>query len=184
MNHLRIQYADDDTTSVKKLVKLRFPSLIIGLFLGILLSFATSQFEQVLAHEVRIAFFIPFVVYMAAAAGEQTHSIYARDLRTGKTSFKKYLLKETLLGIILGILSSLVSAAIIMIWFGSVKLACAVSLSMFAAISLAPLVALLVTEILQLEHKDPAVGAGPIATVIQDTLSVLIFGGISSLILL
>ena len=55
---------------------------------------------------------------------------------------------------------------------------------MFAAVLVAPLVALLVTETLQLEHSDPAVGSGPIATVIQDTLSILIFGLIASAIIL
>jgi Mg/Co/Ni transporter MgtE len=37
---------------------------------------------------------------------------------------------------------------------------------------------------LQLEHSDPAVGAGPIATVVQDTVSILIFGFIASAIIL
>ncbi len=58
-----------------------------------------------------------------------------------------------------------------------------VSTAMFFTVTIAPLVALLVTEVLQLEHKDPAVGSGPIATVIQDTLSVLIYGLVASAIL-
>ena len=179
-----IEYADDDEDSIMYLARLRIPSLVIGLVLGFALSFLTSRFEQVLAKDIRIAFFIPFIVYMADAVGTQTQGIYVRDLRTGKASFKKYLLKESALGFVLGLGSSILSGVVTYIWFRSYDIVLAVSLSMFAAVLVAPLVALLVTEILQLEHSDPAVGSGPIATVIQDTLSILIFGLIASAIIL
>lgn len=180
----RIHYADDDTTSVRGLLTMRTPSLAIGLALGILLSFATSRFEEVLTKDIKIAFFMPFVVYMAAAVGTQTQAVYTRDLRTGKASFRKYLVKEMLVGIVLGLFSSVIVALLTMVWFSSPALTRAVSWAMFGSVAFAPLIALLVTEILQLEHMDPAVGAGPIATVIQDTLSVVIYGLIASAIIL
>ncbi|MEK7133115.1 MAG: magnesium transporter, partial [Patescibacteria group bacterium] len=99
-------------------------------------------------------------------------------------NFKIYLIKETLAGVILGIASSLPTAIITAVWLASTKITLAVSLAMFGAIAIAPLVALLTTEIFQLKHKDPAVGAGPLATAIQDTLSVLIYGIITSSIIL
>ncbi len=178
-----MHYADDDTSSIRSLLAMRSPSIAIGLVLGVLLSFVTSRFEEVLSHDIRVAFFIPFIVYVAAAVGAQTENIYVRDLRSGRASFKKYLVKETILGIILGALSSVVSAMVTMLWFGSMELTMVVSTAMFFTVTIAPLVALLVTEVLQLEHKDPAVGSGPIATVIQDTLSVLIYGLVASAIL-
>jgi len=180
----KIQYADDDTEPVRLLLRLRIPSLIIGLLLGIVLSFVTSKFAGVLAKNIAIAFFIPFVVYMAAAVGTQTQSIYVRDLKTGKANFKKYLLKESALGFILGLILALVTALVILLWFKSVELALAVSLAIFGAVFTAPLIALIVAEILELEHNDPAVGAGPIATVIQDTVSILIYGFIATAIIL
>ncbi|MBI4137237.1 magnesium transporter [Candidatus Roizmanbacteria bacterium] len=163
---------------------MRIPSLMIGLFLGIILSFITSGFEELLATHIEFAFFIPFVVYMAAAVGGQTQTIYARDLKSGHASFKKYFAKETFLGIILGIIASLAIGIIITVWFRSYTLALAVSMATFGAIACAPLIALLVTHFFKLEHSDPAVGAGPIATVIQDTVSVLIYGLIASWIVL
>ncbi len=179
-----IDYADDDTSTVKHLLRLRIPSLAIGLVLGISLSFVTSQFEEVLSQNVQVAFFIPFIVYMADAVGTQTQSIYVRDLKTGHASFRKYLLKESLIGFILGGIAAALSALVAMLWLHSRELTLAVSVAVFVAVALAPLVALLIAEILELEHKDPAVGAGPIATVIQDTLSVMIYGFIASAILL
>lgn len=180
--HNQITYADDDSVTILNLIKMRFPPLVLGLLLGIILSITASRFEEVLRLDIRVAFFIPFIVYMADAVGTQTQTIYSRDLKTGKASFRKYLYKETILGLMLGLLSGSLSAVVTTLWFNSPQLTIAVAVAMFGSISLAPLVALIVTEILQLEHKDPAVGAGPIATVIQDTLSVLIYGLIASFV--
>lgn len=184
MSWKRIIYADDDTESVKKLVRLRLPSILIGLGLGIVLAVVFSRFEEVLSKDIRVAFFIPFVVYIAAAVGNQTQNIFSRDLRSRKTHLKNYIAKETGVGIILAAISGCLSAAASFIWFQDSMLTLVVGLSMFLAVVIAPYVALIVTELLQIEHLDPAVGSGPIATVIQDTLSVLIYGSIASLILL
>lgn len=185
-NHLRdkIQYADDDRESVGLLFRLRIFSLAFGLLLGMILSFMMSQFEEVLSQNVSVVFFVPFVVYLASAVGNQTQAIYTRDLKTGRASFGKYLAKESTLGILFGIVFAAITFPIVSLWFGSVPLAMSVSLSLFAAVSLAPLIALIITEILQLERTDPAAGAGPIITVIQDITSVLIYGFIASAIIL
>lgn len=180
----KIQYADDDVTPLKRLFRMRLPSLLIGLVLGLFLSLITSGFEKVLLENVRIAFFIPLVVYMAAAVGAQTQSIYVRDLAEGRASFHKYLIKETFLGIFLGLVMCSLTFVAIMSIFNSMELASAVSLGMFLAVAVAPLIALLVTKLLQIEHTDPAVGAGPIATVIQDTVSVVVYGIAATLIIL
>ena len=179
-----VRYADDDLYTVKTLVRLRTPSLIVGMVLGIALSLVTSRFEEVITTHVEIAFFIPFVVYMASAVGSQTQSIYTRDLKSGKARFTNYLAKELGIGSILGVILGVVSWFIVAAWFSSSSLALAVGLSMFASIATAPLVALITTQVLQLEHQDPAVGAGPIATVIQDTISVTLYGLIATHILL
>jgi len=89
-----IQYADDDIVPLKRLLGLRLPSLMIGLLLGIVLSFFASRFEAVLTKNIAVAFFIPFIVYMADAVGTQTQNIYSRDLKSGKANFKSYFLKE------------------------------------------------------------------------------------------
>lgn len=180
----KIIYAEDDTEPIRLLLRLRIPSLIFGLFLGLLLSFITSKFETVLSQNVSLAFFIPFIVYLADAVGTQTQTIYVRDLKTGRANFKVYLFKELVLGIILGLLFSIMTALIVMLWFKSYELTLVIFLSVFGAVISAPIVAMIVSEILQLEREDPAVWAGPVATVIQDTVSVLIFGLIACAILL
>ncbi|OGK17092.1 hypothetical protein A2774_01925 [Candidatus Roizmanbacteria bacterium RIFCSPHIGHO2_01_FULL_39_12c] len=180
----KILLADDDKYPVRTLLLMRVPPLIVGLVLGFVISFATSRFEKVLAEKIEVVFFLPFIVYMASAIGSQTQTIYSRDLTRGKANFITYLFKEMALGLILGTIFGFICFLVVSVWFGATKLALTVGMSLFVAMGLAPLVALIVTEILELEHQDPAVGAGPIATVIQDTISVIIYGAIASLIIL
>ncbi len=169
---------------IKRLLKLRIAPLLVSLLLGGALSLVTSGFKGVLSKDVRLVFFLPFIVYMADAVGTQTQTIYIRGLKTGKMQFGHYIVKETLLGLVIGAFASLVVASITLIWFGSLSLTMAVSLAMFATVSIAPAIALVVVEILELEHTDPAFGAGPIATIIQDTFSVLVYGLIISIIII
>jgi magnesium transporter len=184
MNEKQIYYADDDVVPVARLVRMRLPSILIGIALGVFLSFVTSRFEEVIARTPRIAFFIPLVVYLADAVGTQTQDIYIRDLRSGKANFRRYFLKELAVGFILGAASSILAAGIVLLWLNETNLALAVGLAILGAIATAPPVALITTELVYEEHTDPAVGAGPITTVIQDTLSVLIYGLIASTIIL
>ena len=177
-------YADDDTEPISILLKIRLPSLLFGLVLGGFVSFVTSRFEQVLSQNVRVAFFLPFIMYMADAIATQTQSIYSRNLKSGKVTFHTYLIKELLLGSVIGIAFGIISGLIVFIWFTDNRLALSVGLSMFAVLASAPTVALLITQAIQMLHKDPAAGAGPIDSVIQSMFSVLIYGTICSLIFL
>lgn len=180
----KIVYVDDGVEPISLLLRLRLPALCIGLVLGVLISVITSRFEEVIAYDVRVAFFLPFIVYMAAAVGTQTEAIYSRDLKTGKARFHTYLIKESAVGLALGTLFGSIAGFVTNLWLGEVLLAWSIGISMFAAVGSAPLIALVVTEIVQLSHEDPAAGGGPIATVIQDMVSIVIYGLICSTILL
>ncbi|MBI2473438.1 magnesium transporter [Candidatus Uhrbacteria bacterium] len=177
-------YADDDTETVPLLLRLRLPSLFIGLFLGIGISFLTSRFEDVLEKNIHVAFFIPFVVYLADAIGTQTETIFSRDLKTGKASFHSYLIKEACIGFVAGLLFGGISLGVVLWWFSDLSLALSVGISTFLAIFFAPLIALCTTQVLNNLKIDPAAGAGPITTVIQDATSIIIYGIVSSLFFL
>ena len=184
MNRNFLKYADDDVTPIWRLILIRMPSLILGLFLGFGLSFVTSEFREVIETNIEMAFFIPFVVYMADAVGGQTQNIYIRDLLTGKASFKRYMIKESALGLLMCLFFGLVTAVVVTVWLGNPRVTMAVSLGIFGAVASAPMISMIVTETLELEHSDPAIGTGPIATVLQDTASVIIYGLIASAVFL
>ncbi len=182
--HKRTEYIDDEKTSLKRLIILRFPPLIIGLVLGFVLTFVTSHFEDVLAEHVEVVFFIPFLVYLSDAVGTQTQNIYIRDLRSGNANFKKYAVKESLIGLGLSVIFTIISSIVIFFWFHSIDLILTVGLSMMITVTIAPIISLLITQYFRLEHEDPAIGAGPLSTVVQDAVTILIYGFIASWIML
>ncbi|OGH90022.1 MAG: hypothetical protein A2469_00590 [Candidatus Magasanikbacteria bacterium RIFOXYC2_FULL_40_16] len=184
-NHIKkTLYADDDYEPVSLLFRLRAPSLLAGLFLGIGISFIVSGFEEVLSSNVQIAFFLPFIVYIANAVGEQTGAIYCRDLKTGKAKFSNYFFKELALGIIFGAVFGIFSGAISLLWLKNNLISLSVTLATFFAIMIAPIVALIISHFFQSIHEDPAADSGPIATVLQDMTSVLIYGVVATIIML
>lgn len=184
MKNRNTQYVDDDYESIGTLFRLRTPMLVVGLLLGFGISIIVSNFEQVLEENVHVALFLPFIVYIASAIGAQTSAIYARGLKYNGAKFSKYLYKESVLGIVYGVLFGLCSGVASYLWIGNNLLSISIVISTFFVILFAPIIALLVTQVFQYLHKDPAASSGPIATVIQDMISVLIYGIVCSMIIL
>ncbi len=180
----KLLYANDQSESLATLIKLRIPILVVGLIFGIGISYITSNFEKVLSQNIQIAFFLPFIVYIADAVGTQTETIYARNLKSNNAKFSKYIWKELILGLIVGLIFGFFSSLVILLWIHNFLLAISVGLASCVAIAVAPPVALIVTQSFQNARKDPAVSSGPITTVLQDMLSVLIYGVIATLIIL
>ena len=176
--------ADDDYESIGLLLKIRAPSLLIGLVLGSGISFATSRFAEVLTQSVQVAYFLPFIIYIADSIGSQTEAIYSRSLEKGEAKFGTYLVKESMLGIIFGIAFGTLASVAVLMWLDNGLLAKSIAIATFLAIASAPVTALIVTQACQFIHEDPAAGSGPIATVIQDMISVIIYGTVCSAILL
>lgn len=174
---------DDDHVGLYVIFKSRLPWLVLGLLGGIVASFVVANFEEVLNKNLQLAFFVPLIVYMSSAVGSQTETVYVRNLSKFKLSFWTYMLKESLVGLFLGILFGIAIGIFTNFWLHSSDTALAVGLAMFVNITIAPSVALIVPEILLKEHKDPAVGAGPFMTVIQDIISLLIYFTIATVII-
>jgi magnesium transporter len=180
-NKDKIIFADDDTESVGLLLRLR---LLVGLLGGVAVSVIVSRFEAILNANVALAFFIPFIVYISGAVGTQTETIYVRNAADGKINAKKYLIKEFFLGIFIGLILGAITGIFCYIWIGDAHLAQTVGLAMLINIALAPLIALGISYKLNRLHSDPALGAGPFTTIIQDLISVFIYLIIASIILL
>lgn len=177
-------YADDNKESILFLLKLRLPWLAAGLTLGLIATVLVSTFEKVLATEVSLAFYMPIVVYISDAVGTQTQTVYVRALAKGHPKFGTYFFKELIQGIVLGILFGSVTALFSYFWQKELTVAISVGLAMLGSIASATLIALLVALALKREHQDPAVGAGPVTTVIQDVISLVIYFLIASALVL
>ncbi len=175
--------ANDLTESVSMLVRIRLPWLVVGLIGGFLASLLVSRFEFFLSQNVQLAFFLPLIVYLSDAIGTQTETIYIRNVGNKSSLFKVYLRKEMLIGPVMGLLFGTLAGAFTLVWLHEPIMALAIGLAMLAAVAVAPVVALLMARLLQIEHQDPAVGAGPFTTIIQNIISITIYFTIATLIL-
>lgn len=175
---------DDAKEKEVLLIEHRLPWLILGLMGGIGATVFAASFEKLLAQNIQLAFFIPIIVYMADAIGTQTQTVYVRNMGKRREIFRKYIFKEFLLGILLGLLFACITALFSYIWFQSLETSMTIGLAMFATMTTAPVLGITIPELIRKIHKDPAVGAGPFTTVLQDLLSLFIYFSIASMIIL
>ena len=153
----------------------RLPWLMVGLAGGALATAAMATFEATLEKTVAVAFFVPGLVYLADAIGTQSEAIAVRGLSLTRTGIGRLLAVELRTGMLIGV--TLGALAFLPIWlaFGNVRLAAAVSVSIFVAGSIAAAIGLGLPWLFARRGLDPAYGSGPVATVIQDILSILVY---------
>jgi magnesium transporter len=152
----------------------RLPWLLLGLGGAILAAQIVGGFERQLSEMVLLAFFVPGIVYLADAVGTQTETVVVRGLSLG-IPIRRIMGKEILTGLMIGLTLALIGWPVIGWLWGDKAVAFGVALSIFAASSVASLVAMLLPWILDRLEVDPAFGSGPLATVIQDLLSIMIY---------
>lgn len=184
MKETRVLTEDTVKEPVEHLIGDRFPWLFLGLVGGIAATFIISKYEILLAADIRLAFFIPIIVYLSDAVGTQTETIYIRILGKKKVQFGHYILKETLVGFGLGIVFGLLLGIFASLWLQSAKLGLVIGLTLLINQTFAPVLAVIIPNLLRRSHSDPALGAGPVATIIQDLVSILVYFVIATLIIL
>lgn len=175
---------DDAKEKLSILIKERLPWLILGLIGGIIVTILVSKFESILSKNISLAFFLPVIVYMSDAIGTQTENVYVRNLAKFRDNFFSYLLKELMIGIAFGSFFGILLGLFAKFWIGSTTVALTITSAMFINGIIAPVVALIVPELLFREHRDPALGAGPFTTILQNLISLSVYLAAATLIIL
>ena len=160
--------------AVRRRVLHRLPWLLLGLGGAFVAADIVATFEGQLQDRVILAFFLPGVVYLADAVGTQTEALVIRGLSVG-VPIGHVVRRELLTGLLMGIALALVFAPVALWRWGQADVVLAVALSLLAACSIATVVATSLPWLLHRLKLDPAFGSGPLATVIQDLLSILLY---------
>ena len=153
----------------------RLPWLIVGLLGSAVATFVVARFESVLAAKPALAFFVPGLVYLADAIGTQSEAVAVRGLSLSRVSLGHLLGSELRTGLLIGTVLALLAFPMIWIVFGELRLAGAVALALGGASVVASMLGLLLPWLLGRLGTDPAYGSGPLATIVQDVLSLLIY---------
>ncbi|MDF3312760.1 magnesium transporter [Rhodococcus sp. T2V] len=152
----------------------RLPWLLVGLVGAMVSAGMMAGFESTLESNVAVAYFVPGIVYLADAVGTQTETVAIRGLSVG-IGIRRILRREALTGLSVGAFLAIVMLPVVSVMSGDAMLAAAVAIAVFAASAIATVVAMALPWLLHRLGKDPAFGSGPLATVIQDLLSIMIY---------
>ena len=149
----------------------RLPWLIVGLLGAMVSALIMGAFEETLESNVLIALFVPAIVYMAGAVGSQTQTVLIRAFAVGVTT-RSILVRELITGVLMGVVIGVSFLAFSLVVWGDIEVALAVAVALFASAAVAVAVALALPSFFQKVGLDPAFGSGPLATLIQDLLSI------------
>jgi magnesium transporter len=170
-----LRIAELASARVRFAVRSRAPWLLFGLVVGLFLSVISSQFEATLRETVALAYFLPVVAYIADSVGTQSEAIAVRAFAVTDVDYGTYLQRELLVGLsvggLLGVLGG-VGAALVA---SSPQVGLVVGLTLFVSSTFATVLASLIPIGFITLDVDPALGSGPLATALQDVISIVIY---------
>lgn len=162
----------------------RLPWLVVGLLGSALATLVMARFEAALAARPALAFFIPALVYLADAVGTQSEAVAVRGLSLSHARLGRLIGGELRTGALIGTVLALLVLPMVWLSFADARLAATVALSLTAAVLVASVLGLALPWLLARLGTDPAYGSGPLATIVQDVLTLLIYFGCASAIVL
>ena len=152
----------------------RLPWLLLGLAGSLLAADLVASFASVLERNIILAFFMPAIVYLADAVGTQTETVIVRGLSIG-VRMRQMALREFATGIAIGLVIGVVAGIVVWARWNDSALAITVMITLLAACTTATVTAMALPALFDALGRDPAFASGPLATVIQDLLSILIY---------
>lgn len=162
------------TEPVRRRFRHRIPWLLLGLAGAFAAADIVGRFQAQIEEKLVLAFFIPGIVYLADAVGTQTETVLVRGLSVGVPVGRVAVL-ELLAGVVIGAALAIISAPLVYWRWGDGEVAMIVGLAVFAACAIASVVAMALPWLFSRFDLDPAFGSGPLATVIQDLLALIIY---------
>lgn len=162
----------------------RIPWLLIGLFGGLLAARIIGVFEETLAKNLVLAAFIPLIVYMSDAVGTQMEAYIIRDLAIEKKlPFLRYLVRHFIVVSAIALVLAVLLIGSYGTFYHDWHMAGVLGLALFFAVLSSVVTGLVVPYLFSRFTLDPADASGPVATVLQDILSIVIYFGIATLLL-
>ena len=120
---------------------------------------------------------------MTDAVGTQTETIYIRAIAQKKANTLTYILKEILVGFGLGTIFGLLLGIFAFYWLNSSAIGLTIGLTILVNLTMAPVLAVIIPGLMRRGNSDPALGSGPVVTIISDLLSLLMYFIIASMII-
>ncbi|MEZ5169939.1 MAG: magnesium transporter [Acidimicrobiia bacterium] len=156
----------------------RLPWLVVGLAGALISAVLLRGFESRLTDRVSLAFFIPGIVYVAGAVGTQTETLVVRGLSVG-VSVRSIIRSELVTGTCVALVLTVVTFPFALAIAGEGSVAWTVVLAVFASCGTATVTGIALPRVLVAIGQDPAFGSGPLVTIVQDLLTIVVYLGLA-----
>lgn len=159
--------------------------LVFLVFGSLLSGIGIAHFEDIIAANIVLVFFLPLLVGSGGNAGSQSATLMVRALATGDVHFKDwfYLLgREALVAVCLGGTMA-IAVSLLGYYRGDELVSLVLALSMLGIVMMGCLIGMSLPFILNRFGMDPASASAPLVTSICDATGVLVYLFIASQIL-
>ena len=156
----------------------------LNLVTALLASSVIHLFQGTIEKVVALAVLMPIVASMGGIAGTQSLTILIRAMAMGQISDRNQLWlvgRESLVGLLNGLLWAAVIAATASIWFGDMVLGAIIACAMLINLVTAGLTGAGLPIVLRRMQVDPALAGGVLVTTITDVVGFLAFLGLATL---
>ena len=153
----------------------RLPWLVFGLAASSCITAVMAGFEETLSANIAVAFFVPALVYIAGAIGTQAVSVSVRALSANDIPIIQLLKDELVIGIAIGMSLGVVAFGLVFLALGDAALSLAAGLAVLFGGTVSAVVGFGLPWAFDHFGSDPALGSGPVCTIIQDVASLSIY---------
>jgi magnesium transporter len=151
-----------------------------------LLAVAIIQYYlDIISHQLWLAVLIPVVAAMGSTAATQTMTVVVRGIGLGEVSretSRRVVVKETLAGLINGLVVGAVSFSVISVWFGW-QIAGVLGITMVLSLFAAGLLGALIPVALKLLRADPAPASSVFVVTLTNVTTFFFYLGVATLLL-
>ncbi|AJY48547.1 MULTISPECIES: magnesium transporter [Halomonadaceae] len=184
---MSIGQLEDGVSRVKlwSLYRKRVFWLVLLVFANLFSGAGIAYFEETIAAQVALVFFLPLLIGSGGNAGAQAATLMVRGMATGDVGVKdwgKLLGRELLVAGALGITMA-IAVTPIGIMRGGEALAMVVALSMVTIVLFGSLLGMCLPFVLERFKVDPATASAPLVTTLIDASGVVIYFSIATLLL-
>lgn len=155
----------------------------VNLVTAVLASFVIGMFDASLQQMVALAVLMPIVASMGGNAGIQAMTVTVRAISTqdlDQFNFRRLIVRETLVGLVNGIIFALITGVVTGIWFSNVGLGVVIGIAMVVNMLAAGISGILIPLGLNKLGADPAIASSAFVTTITDVVGFFVFLGLAA----
>lgn len=156
--------------------------LVLLVFGNLFSGAGIALFEDVIAANVVLVFFLPLLIGSGGNAGSQSATLMVRALATGDVQPRDWgwlMVRELIVAGLLGLTMAL-AVSVLGFWRGGYEIALVVGLTMQIIVVVGSLIGLSLPFVLHRINMDPATASAPLVTSIADACGVLVYFGMAS----